>query len=101
MSNRFRNIFYIGRLQPGHAMAEHRIDWELAKELKDSGKKRVIWSEHHRRADQKCTIECCPDCHSTASGSFSFFVSTNWGRRFCRSTFEVPFFLGDLPPRRA
>jgi hypothetical protein len=35
------------------------------------------------------------------SGSFSFFVSTNWGRQFCRNTLEVAFFLGDLLPRRA
>src|SRR5215472_14076736 len=32
----------------------------------------------------------CECSTSTASGSFSFFVSTNWGGRFCRSTFEVP-----------
>ena len=61
LSNRFRNIFYIDRLQPGQAAVEHRVDWKLAKEFKDGGKKRVIRSEHHRRADEKCIIECCPD----------------------------------------
>jgi hypothetical protein len=56
LSNRFRNIFYIDRLQPGQAAVERRVDWKLAKEFKDGGKKRVIRSEHHR-----CIIECCPD----------------------------------------
>jgi len=52
LSNRFRNILYIDRLQPGQPAAEHRVDWKLAKELKDGGKKRVIRSEHHRGADK-------------------------------------------------
>src|SRR6266850_3043393 len=53
-SNRFRNIFHIGRLQSGSAAAEHRIDWKLAKEL-------VVRSEHHRRANEKCISERGPD----------------------------------------
>src|ERR1700693_2953855 len=60
-SNRFRNIFHIGRLQSGPAAAEHRIDWKLAKELEDGGKKRVVRSEYHRRADEKRIGERCPD----------------------------------------
>src|SRR5713101_1878945 len=57
LSNRFRNIFHIGRLQPGSAVAEHRIDWKLAKELEDGSEKRVVRSEHHGRADEKCIAE--------------------------------------------
>ena len=57
LSNRLRNIIYIDRLQPGQAAVEHRVDWNLAKEFKDGGKKRVIRSEHHCRADEKCIIE--------------------------------------------
>ena len=34
-SNRFRDIFHIGRLQSGPTAAEHRIDWKSAKELED------------------------------------------------------------------
>ncbi len=60
-SNRFRNIFHIGRLQSGSAVAEHRIDWKLAKELEDGGEKRVVRSEHHSRADEKCIGERGPD----------------------------------------
>src|SRR5258707_11164178 len=60
-SDRFRNIFYIGRLQSGPAAAEHRIDRNLAKELEDGGEKGVVRSEHHRRADEKCIGESCPD----------------------------------------
>ena len=60
-SDRFRNIFHIGRLQSGPAAAEHRIDWKLAKELEDGGEKRVVRSEYHRRADEKCIGERCPD----------------------------------------
>src|SRR5258707_12972201 len=60
-SNRFRNIFHIGRLQSGPAAAEHRIDWKLAKELEDDGEKHVVRSEYRRRADEKCIGERCPD----------------------------------------
>jgi hypothetical protein len=60
-SNRFRNIFHIGRLQSGAAAAEHWIDWKLAKELEDGGEKRVVRSEHHRRTDVKRIGERCPD----------------------------------------
>src|SRR5258708_16030882 len=60
-SNRFRNIFHIGRLQSGSAAAEHRIDWKLAKELEDGGEKRVFRSEHHSRADEKRISERGPD----------------------------------------
>ena len=60
-SNRFRHIFHIGRLQSGSAAAEHRIDWKLAKELEDGGEKRVVRSEHHGRADEKCISERGPD----------------------------------------
>src|SRR5258708_29644687 len=61
-SNRFRNIFHIGRLQSGSAAAEHRIDWKPAKEkLEDGGEKRVVRSEHHSRADEKCISERGPD----------------------------------------
>src|SRR3982074_2939388 len=60
-SNCFRNIFHIGRLQSGPAAAEHRIDWKLAKELEDAGEKRVVRSEHHSRADEKCIGERGPD----------------------------------------
>ncbi len=59
--NRFRNIFHIGRLQSGPAAAEHRIDRKLAKELEDGGEKRVVRSEHHSRANEKCTGERGPD----------------------------------------
>ena len=60
-SNRFRNIFDIDRLQSGPAAAEHRVDWKLAKELEDGGEKRVVRSEHHSRADEKCISERGPD----------------------------------------
>src|SRR5260370_9223528 len=60
-SNRFRNIFHIGRLQSGSAAAEHRIDWKLAKELEDGGEKRVVPSEHHSGRDQKCSTKPRPD----------------------------------------
>ena len=56
-----RNIFHIGRLQSGPAAAEHRIDWKLAEELEDGSKKRIVRSEHHCRADEKCIDECGPD----------------------------------------
>lgn len=56
-SNRVRNIFHIDRLQSGPAAAEHRIDWKLAKELEDGGEKRVVRSEHHCRANEKCIAE--------------------------------------------
>ena len=65
LSNRFRNIFYIDRLQFGQAAAEHWIDWKLAEELEDGGEKRVIRCEYHRRANQKRIIECRPDCQFT------------------------------------
>jgi hypothetical protein len=55
--NRFRNIFHIGRLQSGPAAAEHRIDWKPTKELEDGAEKRVVRSEHHSRADEKCIGE--------------------------------------------
>jgi hypothetical protein len=60
-SNRLRNILHVGRLQSGPAAAEHRIDWKLAEELEDGSEKRVVRSEHHRRADEKCLGERCPD----------------------------------------
>src|SRR3979409_1747269 len=60
-SNRFRNIFHIGRLQSGSAAAEHRIDWKLAKELEDGGEKRVVRSEHHSRGGEKGIGESGPD----------------------------------------
>ena len=60
-SNRGGNIFHIGRLQSGSAAAEHRIDWQPAKELKDSGEKRIVRSEHHSRADEECIDERGPD----------------------------------------
>ena len=60
-SNRFRNIFHIGRLQSGPAAAEHRIDRKPAKELEDGGEKCVVRSEHHSRAHKKCIGECGPD----------------------------------------
>src|ERR1700716_3769692 len=56
-ANRLCNIFHIGRLQSGPAAAEHRIDWKLAKELEDGGEKRIVRSEHHSRADEKCIGE--------------------------------------------
>ena len=69
-SNRFRNIFHIGRLQSGPAAAEHRIGWKLAEELEDGSEKRVVRSEHHRRADEKCLGEGGPD-RQFASAAFS------------------------------
>src|SRR3979409_1198997 len=60
-SNRFRNIFHIGRLQSGSAAAEHRIDWKLAKELEDGGENPAARSEHHSRADEKRIRERGPD----------------------------------------
>src|ERR1700716_812414 len=60
-SNRFRNIFHIGRLQSGPAAAEHRIDWKLAKEIEDGGEKSGVWSENHRGANEKCIAEGGPD----------------------------------------
>jgi len=60
-SNRFRNIFHIGRLQSGSAAAEHRIDRKLAKKLEDGGEKRIVRSEHYCRADEKCIGERGPD----------------------------------------
>jgi len=45
------------RLQFGPTAAEHRIDRKLAKELEDLGEKRVVRSEHHSRADEKCISE--------------------------------------------
>ena len=60
-SNRFRNIFHIGRLQSGPAAAEHRIDWKLAEQPEDGSEKRIVRSEHHRRADEKCIAEGGPD----------------------------------------
>jgi hypothetical protein len=62
-ANRLRNILHIGRLQSGQAAAEHRIDRKLAKELEDGSEKRVIRSEHHRRADEKRPDERSPDRH--------------------------------------
>jgi hypothetical protein len=56
-SNRFRNIFDVGRLQSGPAAAEHRIDWKLPKQLEDDSEKRVVRSKHHSRADEKCIGE--------------------------------------------
>jgi hypothetical protein len=61
LGNRFRDVFYIDRLQPGQAAAKHRIDRKLPKELQDGGEKRVIRSEHHRRTNQKCVVERGPD----------------------------------------
>ena len=55
--NRLRNIFDIGRLQSGPAAAEHRIDRKPTKELEDGVEKRVVRSEHHSRADDKCIGE--------------------------------------------
>jgi hypothetical protein len=55
--NCFRNIFHISRMQSGPAAAEHRIDWKLSEEFNDGGEKRVVRSEHHRRADEKCIDE--------------------------------------------
>src|SRR3982074_1288451 len=59
-SNRFRNIFHIGRLQSGSAAAEHRIDWKLAKELEDAGGKSGVQTQHHSRAGEKCIGERGP-----------------------------------------
>jgi hypothetical protein len=56
-NNRLRNILHIGRLQSGQAAAEHRIDWKLAEQPEDGREKRVVRSEHHRRADEKCLDE--------------------------------------------
>jgi hypothetical protein len=55
--NRFRNIFHLGRLHSGPAAAEHRIYWKPTKELEDGAEKRVVRSEHHSRADDKCIGE--------------------------------------------
>lgn len=55
--NRLRNIFDIGRLQSGPAAAEHRIDRKPAKEREDGAEERVVRSEHHGRADDKCIGE--------------------------------------------
>jgi hypothetical protein len=43
----------MGRLQSRQATAEHRIDWKPAEKPEDGGEKRIIRSEHHRRADEK------------------------------------------------
>src|SRR5947207_9916432 len=59
--NRIRNIFHISRLQSGPSAAEHRIDRKLAKELEDGGEKRIVRSEHHSRANEKCMGERGPD----------------------------------------
>jgi hypothetical protein len=59
--DRLRHIFHIGRLQSRQAAAEHRIDWKSAEELEDGGEKRVIRSEHHRWADEKCIGEHRPN----------------------------------------
>jgi len=56
-SNRDGNIFDVDWLQSHDAAAEHRIDGKPAKKPEDGGKKRIIRSEHHRRANDKCTIE--------------------------------------------
>jgi hypothetical protein len=56
-----RNILHIGRLQSGQAAAEHRIDRKLAKEIEDAGKKRVVRSEHHRRADGEAASAPIPE----------------------------------------
>jgi len=55
--NCLRNIFDTGPLQSGPAAAEHRIDRKPANELEDGAEKRVVRSEHHRRADDKCIGE--------------------------------------------
>src|SRR4029077_11036490 len=73
-SNRFRNIFHIGRLQSGPAAAEHWIDWKPAKELEDGGEKRVIRSEHHCRSDENCIEECC------SNGQFAFAALSDIAR---------------------
>jgi hypothetical protein len=59
--DRLRHIFHIGRLQPRHTTAEHRIDWKLLEVLEDGGEKCVVGSEHHRRADEKCIGERRPN----------------------------------------
>ena len=59
--DRVRHISHIGRLQSREATAEHRIDWKPAEELEDGGEKRVVWSEHHRRADECCVSKRGPD----------------------------------------
>src|SRR5712692_373509 len=59
--DRLRHIFYKDRLQSCQTAAEHRIDWKPAEKLEDSGEKRVIRSEHHRRADNKCIGERRPN----------------------------------------
>src|SRR3981189_1630525 len=76
-SNCFRNIFHIGRLQSGPAPVEHRIDWKLAKELEDGGEKRVVRSEHHSRADEKCIGERGPD-RQFAFAALSLAITTTF-----------------------
>ena len=56
-ANRIRNIFHIGRLQPGRAAAEHRIDGKLAEEREDDDHECVVGSEHHCRTDEGCLGE--------------------------------------------
>jgi hypothetical protein len=60
-ANRLCNILYIGRLQSGQAAAEHRIDRKLAEEPEDGSEKRIVRSEHHCRAHEKCIGERSPD----------------------------------------
>ncbi len=60
-ANRLRNILHIGRLQSGQATAEHRIDRKLAEEPEDGSEKRIVRSEQHCRADEKCIAEGGPD----------------------------------------
>src|SRR6476660_9825433 len=60
-ANRLRNILYLGPLQSGQAAAEHRIDRKLAEEPEDGSEKRIVRSEHHCRADEKCISERGPD----------------------------------------
>lgn len=67
----FRYIVHIGRLQSRQAAAEHRIDRKLAEELEDRGEKRVIRSEHYRRAD-----ECGPGKYG-AERPFAFATLAN------------------------
>ena len=60
-SNRFRNIFHIGRLQSGSAAAEHRIDWEPAEKVENGGEKRIVRPEHDGRSDDMCVGESSRD----------------------------------------